>query len=187
MNSIVKIYDYTDAAGNLLYQNCRVEPKDFRSRRLDGNGDYIWDLKGVKRTLYRLPELMQASSQDFICITEGEADADRLYDLGFVSTTSGNATSWKPEFSKYFGGKLVCIFPDNDAVGERYAKSISESLYGVAGEVRIVRLPGLNESEDVSDWLDSGGTRVKLHELIEHAKPVDGWQPLSELSEQSGW
>lgn len=59
MSTIVKIYDYTDAAGNLLYQNCRFEPKDFRPRRSDGNGDYIWDLKGVRRTLYRLPEIVK--------------------------------------------------------------------------------------------------------------------------------
>ncbi len=59
MSSIVKIYDYADEDGNLLYQNYRFEPKDFSPRRPDGNGDYIWDLKGVKRTLYRLPETVK--------------------------------------------------------------------------------------------------------------------------------
>ena len=37
MNNIIATYDYTDQAGRLLYQVCRLEPKDFRQRRADGN------------------------------------------------------------------------------------------------------------------------------------------------------
>lgn len=171
MSKLVKIFNYTDADDKLLYQNCRFEPKSFRARRPDGNGDFIWDLKGVERTLYRLPEVMQASSQDFISIVEGEADADRLYELGFAATTSGSATSWKPEFAKYFKGRLVCIFYDNDKAGRDYMRSVTDSLYSAAGEIRVIELPGLKESEDVSDWLDNGGTREKLIEIIDSTKP----------------
>ncbi len=35
---IVATYDYRDPAGLLLYQVVRMEPKDFRQRRPDGNG-----------------------------------------------------------------------------------------------------------------------------------------------------
>jgi putative DNA primase/helicase len=51
-------YDYSDEAGNLLYQVVRFEPKDFRQRRPDGDGDWIWNLNGTRRVLYRLPELL---------------------------------------------------------------------------------------------------------------------------------
>lgn len=171
MSKLVNIYNYTDADCNLLYQNCRYEPKTFRLRTPDGKGGWIDNLNGAERTLYRLPEVIQASSQDFISITEGEADADRLHEIGFAATTSGSATSWKPEFAKYFKGKLVCIIPDNDAAGERYARSVTDSLYGVAAEIRIIELPNLRESEDVSDWLDNGGTREKLIEIIDSTGP----------------
>jgi hypothetical protein len=30
---LVATYDYTDESGNLLYQTCRYQPKDFRQRR----------------------------------------------------------------------------------------------------------------------------------------------------------
>jgi hypothetical protein len=143
MSTIVQIYAYTDAAGKLLYQNCRYEPKTFRLRTPDGKGGWIDNLNGRERTLYPLPELIQASSQDFISITEGEADADRLYEIGFAATTSGSATSWNPEFSRYFKGKLVCIIPDNDKAGRDYMKSVTDSLYGVAAEIRIIELPNL--------------------------------------------
>src|SRR5208283_4574900 len=54
---IVAEYDYTDEGGELLYQTVRFDPKDFKQRRPDGKGDWIWNLKGVRLVLYRLPEL----------------------------------------------------------------------------------------------------------------------------------
>src|SRR5262249_12363741 len=72
---IVATHDYADQAGNLLYQTCRIEPKDFRQRRPDGSGGWIWNLRGVTRVLYRLPEVMKAET---VCVTEGEKDADNL-------------------------------------------------------------------------------------------------------------
>ncbi len=171
MNSIVRIYDYRDEEGRLLYQNCRYEPKGFRPRRPDGSGGYIWDLEGVERTLYRLPELIRASSQDFVFVTEGEKDADRLNELGFTATTSGSATSWKPEFAKYFESRLVGLLPHNDKAGRDYMRSVTDSLYGVAGEIRVIELPDLEESEDVSDWLNNGGTGEELIEIIDSTGP----------------
>src|SRR5262249_4742861 len=53
----VGIYAYRDEQGKLLYQVVRFDPKDFRQRRPDGSGGYIWNLKDTRRVLYRLPEL----------------------------------------------------------------------------------------------------------------------------------
>ena len=58
---IVAEYDYTDEGGNLLFQAVRYEPKDFDQRQSDGKGDWIWNLKDVRRVLYRLAELMAAA------------------------------------------------------------------------------------------------------------------------------
>src|SRR5262245_19146141 len=40
--TIRKTYDYQDEDGRLLYQVVRLEPKDFRVRRPDGAGGWIW-------------------------------------------------------------------------------------------------------------------------------------------------
>src|SRR5262245_38327785 len=56
---IVANYDYTDEAGNLLYQVVRYAPKDFRQRRPDGKGGWIDNLNGTRRVLYRLPEILK--------------------------------------------------------------------------------------------------------------------------------
>ena len=51
---IVKTYDYRNADGVLVYQVVRFEPKDFRQRRPNGKGGWIWNLKGTERVLYHL-------------------------------------------------------------------------------------------------------------------------------------
>jgi DNA primase len=52
-SKMVKAYDYTDANDNLIFQVCRMEPKDFRQRRPNGKGGWIWNLKGIEPVLYR--------------------------------------------------------------------------------------------------------------------------------------
>ena len=95
---MIKAYDYTDEQGNLLYQVCRMEPKDFRQRRPDGQGRWIWNLKGIDTVLYRLPKLKTAQQ---VVIVEGEKDADNTHSLGFTATTSPmGAKKWKPEYSE---------------------------------------------------------------------------------------
>lgn len=166
MPKIVATYDYTDKQGKLLYQKVRFKPKSFQQRRPDGNGDYIYDLNGVKPVLYRLPELLSANGEH-IFITEGEKDSDRLHDEGLTATTSGSAQSWKDRFTKLFEDKSVVILPDNDEAGRDYAKRVTQSLRSAGVETRVVRLPDLADGEDVSDWLDNGGTKKRLLKLVE--------------------
>ena len=56
----VAMYDYTNEAGELLYQVVRYEPKDFRQRRPSGNGEWIYNLKRIPRVPYRLPSIKPA-------------------------------------------------------------------------------------------------------------------------------
>ena len=94
-SKIVTAYDYTDKDGQLLFQVCRTEPKDFRQRQPDGKGGWIWDLKGIERVLYRLPEVLKAKE---VLIVEGEKDVDNLAILGFTATTCPmGAKKWRDE------------------------------------------------------------------------------------------
>src|SRR5262245_55268962 len=79
---VVAVYDYRDEDGRLLYQTVRYEPKDFRQRRPDGQGGWVYRLDGVRRVLYRLPELNTADRSRPVFVVEGEKDADRLAALG---------------------------------------------------------------------------------------------------------
>ena len=98
---IVATYDYLDAAGKLVYQVVRREPKDFRQRRPDPQhpGKWIWNMDGVDRVPYRLPELLEA---EVAAVVEGEKDCDRLRTLGLTATcNSGGAGKWRKEYN-YF-------------------------------------------------------------------------------------
>ncbi|MHC4146826.1 MAG: YfjI family protein, partial [Planctomycetota bacterium] len=184
---IVATYDYKDEAGKLLFQTVRLEPKDFRQRRPDGNGNWIWNLDGLQRVLYRLPELLQASKQDWVFIVEGEKDVDRLYDEGLSATCNpGGALKWCDDYNRYFEGRLVAILPDNDGSGAKHAAQIAHSLHRIATEIRIVELPGLPEKGDVSDWLDSGHRASELLELIDKAKPFEPSR-ISAHEQQPAW
>jgi hypothetical protein len=163
----VKVCDYTDEAGVLLYQVCRMEPKAFRQRRPDGNGGWAWNLEGVRRVLYRLPEVLKAGA---VFIVEGEKDADALAALALTATTSpGGAGAWRPEYADSLTGKTVYILPDNDEPGRAYALAVARSLVEKAGSVRIVELPGLAPKGDVSDFIAAGGTAEELARLVDEA------------------
>jgi len=162
---IVKTYDYRDEEGQLLFQTVRFDPKGFAYRQPDGKGRWLWNLKGVPRVLYRLPEILPKPT---VYIVEGEKDADRLWSLGIPATTSPmGAKNWRVGYAQSLKGKRVVILPDNDAEGKRYAQDVARSLVGVATAVKVVRLPGLNEHGDVSDWLNAGGTKEELLEMVE--------------------
>ncbi|HEU5247019.1 MAG TPA: hypothetical protein VFU09_08015 [Candidatus Udaeobacter sp.] len=106
----VKTYDYVDEAGKLLYQTCRYQPKDFSQRRPDGKGGWINNLQGVRRVLYRLPDVVAAQT---VCVAEGEKDCDNLAKLGFVATTNPmGASKWRDEYSETLRAKDVIVFGD---------------------------------------------------------------------------
>ena len=171
-SKITDTYDYRDENGTLLFQVCRTEPKSFFQRRPDGSGGWIMNLDGIRRVLYRLPELLAASKQDWVFLTEGEKDANRLYDLGFCATcNSGGTGQWNNDFAQYFKEYLVVILPDCDPPGHQHAQRVANSLYSVAREIRVVELPGLQEKGDISSWLDGGGDCEMLLRLIDETKP----------------
>ncbi len=173
--NIVANYDYCDSSGRLLYQNVRFKGKTFRQRRPNGEGGWTYNLNGTPRSLYRLPELLESPTQDWIVFTEGEKDADVLCQMGFTATTSGSATSWKPELAGHFSHRLVCIFPDNDDSGLRFARQVAQSLHAVAGKVHIAAIPGLEKGQDISDFiekhasLEDGDLRQRIIRIIDEA------------------
>lgn len=158
-------YDYQDERGNLLYQVVRFEPKDFRPRLPDGS----WTLNGVRRVVYRLPELAEAER---VYLVEGEKDADRLVSLGLrATTTAGGAKAWRSEYAEQIaqaGVPLVVAVPDRDAAGYAYVAQATNDLRAHGVEVRTVNLPVASKG-DISDWLDAGHSVEELESLADSA------------------
>jgi|TARA_B100000315_G_scaffold148555_1_gene137410 hypothetical protein len=73
-SKIVNVYPYQDECGKELFQSVRFTPKSFRQRRQDGRGGWVWNLKGIQRVPYKLPELI--ASSDTVYIPGGEKDVE---------------------------------------------------------------------------------------------------------------
>lgn len=172
-SKIVATYDYTDPDGNLLFQVCRMDPKDFRQRRPDPEkaDEFIWGLGGIKPVLYRLPEVI-TGQQLLIC--EGEKDADRLFDAGFTATTCPmGAGKWRKSYNPYLKGKDIIILCDNDSAGHGHVAQVSNALWGVSRSIKVLPpFPDLPPKGDVSDWLDAGHTAEDLRRLINSTEPL---------------
>jgi hypothetical protein len=192
MPEVKAAYDYCNEQGERLYQVVRTEPKGFFQKRPDGRGGWINNLDGVRRVLYRLPELLEAVAEKRpIFFVEGEKDVENLRGFGVPATTSGNANSWRPEFAETFRSGDVILVPDNDEVGRKFVQSVAASLTAAgATRIRVLDLPGLRPAGDVSDWIAAGGTIEQLWKLVDQAPD---WAPPNEplehhrRHESAGW
>lgn len=162
---VVETYDYSDENGELLFQVCRMEPKSFFQRRPDGKGGWINGMGGVRRVLYKLPDVLSAN---VIFLVEGEKDVHALATIGIRATTNPHgAGKWRPEYTEALRDKKVVILPDNDEPGKAHAEAVAKALQGKARAVKIVNLPDLKPKGDVSDWINAGGTKDQLLKLVQ--------------------
>lgn len=190
---LVATYPYADENGELLFEVQRLEGrggKTFVQRHLE-NGRWVRNMKGVRRVLYRLPELQEdVALGRTIFIVEGEKKVDRLRAVGVPATCNvGGAGKWLDEYTGALDGADVVILPDHDPQakskegkllfhadgrpkipGIDHALMVAEKLHGRAERVRIVELPGLGAKEDVVQWLERGGTDAELYRLVEASR-----------------
>lgn len=174
---IVRLYAYRDEAGAVLFETVRYQPKTFKQRRPDGHGGWVWSLAGVRRVLYRLPELLAADPDAVVWLCEGEKDADALAARGLVATTNPlGAGKFLPEFVPFLAERHVVVLPDVDAdgVGQRAGQATAALLDGATRSLRVLELVALPATGDVSDWFANGGT---VEELRRRAAAAPPWTP----------
>ncbi|HUQ94756.1 MAG TPA: VapE domain-containing protein [Bryobacteraceae bacterium] len=171
-----------DAEGRLLFEVLRKElldaegqpiegKKTFIQRRPDGKGGWIWDLKGVRRELYRLPAVLKAET---VWVVEGEKDVHTLEALGVTATTSsgGAGARWESQFTEALRGRHVIIVPDTDKPGEEHGAKVAAALHGAAASVKIVPLPYADMGvKDVTDYMAGGSSIGDLRALAEDYVP----------------
>jgi hypothetical protein len=180
-SKVAAVYRYTDETGQLLYENVRFEPKDFRQRQTKPDGTEIWSLTGVPRVPYRL-RILAANAKDNksdVWLCEGEKDADSLAELGFVTS---NFKHWTEDFNKYINKTNVIIVRDHDMPGVTLANDAARIVAKAASSVKMLDLHADREmpakqGPDVSDYIracvkDEGLAREEIAERI--AMMVDG-------------
>lgn len=178
---IVATYDYHDERGDLLFQVVRYEPKDFRQRRPDGHGGWLWKLKGVRLVPYGYPELLTADPTQPVFVAEGEKDCETLRRLGAIATTNpggANKNKWRKEFSRALQNRHVIVLADNDESGRLHATRIASGVLPFAASVKVLdSLPGVSAKGDVSDYIASGHTLADLLALVEQTPRFESPRP----------
>jgi hypothetical protein len=81
---------------------------------------------------------------------------------------------WTDDCVQALAGRDCWILEDNDDTGRKKALEAAKLLHPVANSVKIIRLPGLAEDEDVSDWLDAGHTKAEFEDVC-YRTPK--WEP----------
>lgn len=180
----IAVYEYRDAQGAVVFEKLRYEGKKFMQRRRT-EGGYVWKLDGVKKPLYRLPEVLTANE---LIVCEGEKDTDKL--TGAIAALNlngarvavtcnfGGAGQWDDEYNAFFAGKKVIVLPDNDEVGQQHAERIAAALYPLAAGVKVVKLSGLERHGDVSDYLAAH----PVGDLLDEAIKAPAWSPSTAVS-----
>ena len=147
-------WTYHDANGKAVGTIVRFDGangKDIRPVAFTENG---WIIGGMlkPRPLYCLPELLVSTG--IVFVPEGEKCADFARSIGLVATTSpggsqGYASAdWTP-----LAGREVVLLPDADKPGEIYSAAVAKILLALSppARVKILRLPGLSDGEDIVD------------------------------------
>ena len=185
-SKIVATYDYRNENGSLSFEVVRFAPKKFRQRQPDGKGGWIWNMAGVQRVLYRLPEVIAAAADNrCIFVAEGEKGVAAIKSRGLIATCSpAGAGKWRAEYSPWLRNADVVLLPDNDDPGRKHVQQIAGFLLGIARRIRVLALPGLPQRGDVADWVANGGDRQALAKLAEdapeaNAKPNGAMPPFA--------
>jgi len=158
---------HSDCLGD--HVNSSRKDKDFLQARPNDNGGYVYGLDGVQPTLYDLGDAMRASlGGQMVVWVEGEKDADNGRErLGLTTTTCPmGAKHWKPHYASFLTGAHVVVVADNDGPGREHAEKVARELLPFAASVKILKLPGVPEKGDLSDWIEAGGTREQFDRLV---------------------
>lgn len=170
---IVATYDYTDEAGQLLYQVVRYDPKDFRQRRPGGPGEekWVWNLRGVRRVLYNLPSVLL--ERDSVYIVEGEKDVDAFQGGPVTATCNvGGAGKWRDDYTKMLAHVAeVVVVADRDEPGRKHAAQVLDSLTRHGITARVMQPP--EGCKDVSDMRAKGLTRIDLEPVSLTSQALD--------------
>jgi hypothetical protein len=155
---VVAEYPYTDEQGQVLYLVRRLEPgydgerKTFRQFRPDGTPG----VSGVRRVLYRLPEVLAAAAAGGpVFVVEGEKDVDNLRATGATATCNvGGAGKWSDGYTRALvGASEVIVIRDRDEPGAKHAAAVVASVQAAGIPVRLLE-PA--RGKDVSDHLAAG-------------------------------
>ncbi len=168
--NLVDTYQYYDPEGKQVYQKLRYQccsedqhSKRFLLRHQGENGFWYMGRGEHPDYPYHLPDMI-SNRLSPVLVCEGEKDADTARSLGFLAVSIHN---WN-QCVLYFNNRDIILIPDNDEAGRKKVNDARKILLPVAHTVYCLDLPELKEKEDLTDWVQKGGTGTDLQALIQN-------------------
>ncbi len=181
-------YERLDESDNAVEVNREVrflDPSGKKEMRWCHQGsDNRWVTKrGDHRGIFGLGNVLAAPSDTPILIVEGAKVAVLAKDLDLLAVTSGGCTSAKLVDWSPLSGRDVVVLPDAGEDGAKYADAIQRALAKLNSppSVKVIRLPGLEDSEDLEEYIANQRTaglsddaiREKIVTMIEDAPKAE--------------
>jgi 5S rRNA maturation endonuclease (ribonuclease M5) len=181
--NLTDTYSYTDEFGVEMFKTAKFvaevdgkRKKKFAQKHKNEKGVWVYNLDGVRRVLYNLPNVMKSP---VVILTEGERDCETINKLGLVATTNPmGAEKWMDSYSDYLVGKDLIILGDNDEPGRNHVKKV---LSAVAGKVKTARVCYMPEGKDVTEYKEilmgrgktEGEFSVALEKIVSESVPME--------------
>lgn len=188
-DELFTVWRFVDSRGNKATPPDHPCPDHTEGCTLCENGR-CWGAKGVRRVLYRWPDVIQSS---LVFVVEGEKNAndlsreigrylnkEKVFKFGHmyidrigVTTNPGGAMAWKVEYGygKQFQSKVVIKLGDNDGSGRKHDEDACKDIAPYASKLFTLPLP-VGEGEDISDYLQSH-TVTEFFNLLRDVVPYD--------------
>jgi hypothetical protein len=115
-------------------------------------------------------------TSDALMWPEGEKDVDTLTRLDVPAFTFGGTGDGLPvDIESYLKDRHLVIPADNDQAGRDHAEKKAALAHSMgAASIKIVHFPELPEKNDVSDFIEGGGT---IEQLVDRATKALLWRP----------
>lgn len=157
---VIPVYDEHGAIRNL--------------RKYEPGGDPTMKSETDHGSPARLYPISQLDRDGTVFITEGELDALRLIQEGFIAVSgTGGAKTWPKNVGGQFKGCEVVVLYDNDDAGRVGAEKVRSALAGHAASVKVCTDLSDEPGGDVTDWFAAGGTVEQFVERIEALPTVE--------------
>ena len=168
-----EIVSYTDGSKKAIWNLYLPEEKRYQV-----------GLKDKKAPLYHA-DLLAQNPSDPVFVTEGEKDADTIYNYdGSLSTTIPNGagfSQWLDCYSDGLRNREVIILTDNDDAGRAYGEKVARHAFNIAKSVKVIPITAIwkecPEKGDISDAFKALGADEAAKRLSRAVGATEFYQP----------
>lgn len=171
----IQRYNYVDENGKAIINKKGKKDKYFIAYKKQGD-KWIKGIDNTPRYIYNFDKVKKAIKEGkTVLFVEGEKSCDILEKWGFYATTTPFGANGVDDkllkvYKKQIEGANIVLIPDNDQKGYEFMFMLEREFKDVVKSIKIIKLAdyitNFPVSGDIEEWINLGGTKDRLLELI---------------------